>query len=105
MRRQRNMTQTEEQYKTSEANKVETSNLLDAEFKSLVIRMLNELSENLSSIKKGQSEMKDILTEMKNNLQGINSRVDEAKNQHTSLEYKEAKNTQSEQQKEKYIKK
>ena len=42
---------------------------------------------------------------MKNNLQGINSRVDEAENQISDLEYKEAKNTQSEQQEEKRIKK
>ena len=47
--------------------------------------------------------MKDILIEIKNNLQGNNSRVDEAKNQINDLEYKEAKITQSEQQKEKRI--
>ena len=47
--------------------------------------------------------MKDILIEIKNNLQGINSRVDEAKNQINDLEYKEAKNNQSEQQEEKWI--
>ena len=35
-------------------------------------------------------------TEMKNNLQGIKNRVDEAKKQISNLEYKEAKNTQSE---------
>ena len=46
---------------------METSNLLDAEFKTLLILMLNELSENLNSIKEDQSEMKDTLTEMKNN--------------------------------------
>ena len=40
---------------------------------------------------------------MKNNLQGINSTVDEAENQISNLEYKEAKNTQSEQQKEKIM--
>ena len=34
---------------------MEASNLLDAEFKTLVIRMLKELSENLSSIKEIQS--------------------------------------------------
>ena len=34
-----------------ELNKMEISNLLDAEFKTLVIRMLKELSEDLSSIK------------------------------------------------------
>ena len=60
-------------------NKGEVSNLLDAEFKTLVIRMLEELSDDLSSIRKIQSEMKDTVTEIKNNLQGNNSRVDEAK--------------------------
>ena len=85
-----------------ELNKMETSNLLDAEFKTLLVRMLNELSENLDNIKKDQSG-KDTLTEMKNSLQEKNSRVDKAKNQISNLEYKEAKITQSEQQKEKRI--
>ena len=55
-------------------NKMETSNLLDLEFKTLVIRKLNELSENLNIIKikkKIQSKVKDTLTEMKNHLQGF----------------------------------
>ena len=47
--------------------------------------------------------MKYTPTEMKNNLQGINSRVDETKNQISDLEYKEAKSTQLEQQEEKKI--
>ena len=80
---------------------METSNLPDAEFKTLVIRMLNELSENHYSIENAQSEMKYTLTEPKSNLQGINSRVSEAENQISNLEYKETKSTQSEQQKEK----
>ena len=83
---------------------MEISNLSDAEFKTLVIRMLKELSEDLSSIKKIQSETKDTLTEM-NNLQGNNSRVKEADNQINDLEHKEAKNNQSEQQEEKRIQK
>ena len=45
--------------------------------------------------------MKDTLIEIKNNLRGINSRVDEAENQISNLEYKEAKNHQSEQEEEK----
>ena len=73
------------------------SNLSDAEFNTLVIRMLKELSEGLSSIKKTQSEMKDTLTEINNNLQGNSSRVDEAKNQFSDVEHKGAKNNQSEQ--------
>ena len=64
---------------------MEISNLSDAEFKTLVIRMLKEFSEDLNSIKKIQSKIKDTLTIYfpvnKNNLQGNNSRVDEAENQ------------------------
>ena len=85
-RRPINTSQVKEQNKTpeKELNKIDISNLLDAEFKTLVIRMLNELSENLNSrrkdmetIEKNQSEMKDTLTEIKNTLQGITSGVDE----------------------------
>ena len=51
-----------------ELNEMEISNMSDAELKILVIRMLRELSEDLSNIKKIQSETKDILIEIKNNL-------------------------------------
>ena len=44
-----------------ELNKMQISNLSDAEFKALVIRLLRELSEDLSSIETIQSEMKNIL--------------------------------------------
>ena len=64
------------------------------------VRMFKELSEDLSSIIKTQSEMKDTLIEVKNKLQGNNSRVNEAKNQINDLEYKETKNNQSEQEEE-----
>ena len=47
---------------------MQISNLSDAEFKTLVIRMLQELSEDLSSTTKIQSETKDTLIERKNNL-------------------------------------
>ena len=46
-----------------ELNKMEISNLLDAEVKTLVIRMFRDRSEDLNSIKKIQSEMKDTLIE------------------------------------------
>ena len=61
---------------------MEISNLSDAEFKTLVIRMLKELSDYFNGIKKKQAEMKAILMEM-NNLQVI-SKVDEAEN-HTMI--------------------
>ena len=76
------MAQMKEQMKTpdKELNEMEISNVYNAEFKMLVIRMLKELNKYLNSIKKIQSEMKSTLLEIKNNLQGTNSRVDEAEN-------------------------
>ena len=64
------MSQMKEKNKTpeKELNKMETSNLLDAEFKTLAIKMLKELSEDLSNLKKIHPEMKDRLIELKNNL-------------------------------------
>ena len=52
MKRQRSMAQMKEQIKTpeKELNEIEISNLSDAEFKSLVIRMLKELTQDLCSI-------------------------------------------------------
>ena len=81
------------------------NNLSDAKFKTLVIRMLKELSEDLSSIKKTQLEMKETLIEIKNSLQGNNSKVDEAENQINDLEYKEPKTINQNNKKKKNPKK
>ena len=43
---------------------MEINNLSDAEFKTLVVRMLKELSENLNSIKKTQPDTKGTLIEI-----------------------------------------
>ena len=96
MRRQRNIARMKEQNEIpeKELNKMEISNLSDAEFKTLVIRMLRELSEYFNSIKKSQAEMKVTLSEIKKNLQGTNSGADEAKNQINDLEHKAEKFTQ-----------
>ena len=66
------MAQMKEQNKTpeKELNKTEITNLSDAEFKTLVIRMLKDLTEYSSNIK---GEMKVTLSEIKKNLQGTNS--------------------------------
>ena len=74
---------------------MEISNLSDAEFKTLFIGMLKELSESLSSIKKDPVRNEGPLIEIKNKLQGIKRRVDEAKNQINDLEQKVEKNIQS----------
>ena len=62
------MAQRKEQIKTpgKELNKMQRSNLSDAQFKALIIRMLKELSEDLNSMKKLQSEIMDTLMEIKN---------------------------------------
>ena len=77
------MAQMKEQIKTQkkEWNKKEANNLADSQSKTLIVRMLKELSKDLSSIKKKiQSETKDTLVEIKN-FQGNNSRVDQLRNQ------------------------
>ena len=61
------MAQMKEQIKTpeKELNKMEMSNLSDAEFKTLVIWMLKELIGYFNDIKQTQAEMKVILSEIK----------------------------------------
>ena len=56
MKRQRNMAQMKTNKQTNqtperELNKMKTNNLLDIEFKTQIIRMFSELSEDLNSIK------------------------------------------------------
>ena len=64
------MAQMKEQNKTleKELNEMEIINLSDAEFKTLVIRMLKELIEHGNNTKKTQGEMKVTLSEIKKNL-------------------------------------
>ena len=80
-------------------NEKEASQLSDIEFKALVIRKLNELTQNyqklqgnynefiennmnkkkeIQTINKGQREMKNTVSELKNTVEGIKSRLDEA---------------------------
>ena len=62
------------------------SNLPDKEFKVMIIKMLNKLrrrknepseklNKELENIKKNQVEMMNIITEIKNILEGINQRL------------------------------
>ena len=91
------MAQMKELIKTpeEELNEMDISNLSDAEFQTQVIGMFKELSEDLSSMKMTRSGKKGTLTEMKNNLQGNNSKGDEAENQINDLELKEKITSQS----------
>ena len=93
------MTQMKEQNKTpeEELSETEIANLSDAEFKTLVIRMLRELTEYSKSIRE---EMKATLSEINKNPQGTNSEGKEAGVQINDLEQKEEINNQSEQNQE-----
>ena len=70
------MAQVKEQIKAPgkiQLSNEEIANLSDAQFKALVIRMLQELTGYFNSIKKTQAAMKVALCEIKKNLQGTNS--------------------------------
>ena len=78
-------------------NEIEASQLSDIEFKAMVIRKLNEHTENyqnlqgnydeltvnyinmkVETINKSQQEMKNMISELKNTVEGIKSTADEA---------------------------
>ena len=78
----------------------EIAKLSDAQFKTLVIRMLQELTGYYKSIKKTQAAMKVVLCEITKNLQGTNSDGKETRTQINGLEDKEERNIQREQNEE-----
>ena len=77
-------------------------NLSDAQFKTLVIRMLTELVE---FARKLDEKMKAMLRETKENVQGTNSNGKETGTQINGLDQKEERNTQPEQNEETRIQK
>ena len=83
----------------------EITNLSHAEFKTLAIRMLQELTGYFNSIKKTKAAMKVAFCEIKNNLQGTNSDEKETRTQINGLEQKEERNIQPEQNEETRIQK
>ena len=93
-----------EQIKTpeKELSNGEIDNLLDPEFKTLVIRMLTEMIE-IGCIMK--EEMKAIQSEIKENIQGTTSKGKETRTQINNLEQKEEINIQLEWNEEARIQK
>ena len=98
------MVQMKEQNKTpeKEISDREIANLWDAEFKTLVIRMLTEMVEYGHQI---EGRVKAIQSEIKENIQEINSEGKETRTQINNLEQKEEVNIQLEQNKEGRIQK
>ena len=98
------MVQMKEQIKTpeKELSVEERANLSDAEFKTLVNRMLAKLIELGRKMKE---EMKATQTEIKQNIQGTNSERKETGTQINDLEQKEGRSIQLEQNEETRIQK
>ena len=118
MGRQRKMFQTkQEKYSKKELkgiNEMEVTKIPDLEFKIMVIRKLNVLSENykelqgnykelpmnyismkkdIEIINKSQEEIKNTISELKNIVEGIKSRLDEGKDQISDVEDKVENNS------------
>ena len=98
------MAQMKEQIKAPkiELNNEEIANLSDAQFKTLVIRMLTEIVEYGCKIRE---EVKAMQSEVKENVNGTNSDGKETRTQRNDLEQKEEINIQPEQDEETRIQK
>ena len=97
--RQKNMAQIKEQVKAPkiQLSDEEIANLPDAQFKTLVIRMLTELVEYGCKI---EEKMKAMKSEIKKNVQGTNSKGKETRTHISNLEQKDEINIQPEQNEE-----
>ena len=95
----------EEQFKAPEKIQVsdeQIANLSDAQFKTLVIRMLTEMTEYGYKIEEIVKAMK---SEIKENVQGTNSDKKETGTQINGLDQKKERNIQPEQNEETRIQK
>ena len=96
MQRQKNMAQMKEQIKTpeKELSNEEIDNLSDAEFKTLVIRMLTVMVEYGHKI---EEKVKAMQYEVNESVQGTNSEGKGPGTQINGLDQKEERNTHQEQ--------
>ena len=91
-----------EQIKAPEKIQLSNEEIANAQFKTLVIRMLTELIEYGHKL---QEKMKALLSEIKENVQGTNSDGKETRTQINGLEQKEEINIKPEQNEESRIQK
>ena len=97
MKRQRAMYHMKEQDKTPEKqlNETEIGNFPEKEFRIMIVKMIQDLgkrmeakiekikemfNKDLEELKNKQTEMNNMITEMKDTLEGITSRITEEKN-------------------------
>ena len=91
MKRQRNTTQIKEEIRNTEVqiNEEEIGKLPDKEFRIMIVKMIKNLenkmekmeesiNKDLEELKNKHTETNNTITEIKNILEGINSRISEA---------------------------
>jgi len=116
MKRQRNTRQMKEQTRNTEIqiNVEEIGKLTEKEFRMIIVKIIknhaNRMEKMQESINKDLEEIKNkhtnnTITEIKNTLQGINSRISEAEEWISKLEDKMVEITSEEQNELKRIKK
>ena len=114
MRRQRNTQQTKEQGKNPPdlTNEEEIGSLPEKEFRIMIVKMTQNLgnkmekiqerfNQDLEELKSKQIVMNNTINEIKNTLEGSNSRITEAEERISDLEDKIVEITTAEQNKEK----
>ena len=92
MKRQRNTTQMKEQIRNTEVqiNEEETGKLSEKEFRIMIVKMIKNLenkmekmqesvNKDLEELKNKHTQANNTITETKNTLEGINSRISEAR--------------------------
>ena len=112
MKRQRNTTQLKGQTRNTEVqiNEKEIGRLPEKEFRIMIIKLIKNLENKMEKIQKSinkdleelknkHPERNNTITEMKNALEGINSRISEAVEQISELEDKLVEITFEEQNK------
>ena len=116
MKGQRNTTQMKEQIRNTEVqiNEEEIGKLPEKEFRIMLVKMIknfeNKMEKMQESTNRDLEELKNkhaetnTITEIKNTLEGINSRISEAEKQSSELENKMVEITFEEQNKVKRMK-
>ena len=117
MKRQKNTTQMKEQTRNTEVqiNEEEIGKLPEEEFRIMIVKMIKNLenkmekmqesiNKDLEELKNKHTETNNTITEIKNTLEGIISRISEAEEGISELEYKMVETTSEEQNKVKRMK-
>ena len=98
-----------------QTNEEEIGSLPEKEFRVIIVKMIQNLgnrmekiqetfNKDLEELKSKQTMMNNTINKIKNSLEGVNSRITEAEERVSDLEYKTVEITTTEQNKEKRMK-